>query len=120
MVMYGIEDLWRVNLNRKGKGMIKGIKIVGVMLIIGLLILIKVALADNLFLTGVVRSIDQKKGIIRVAVSSESCRGLREFTVPEDSRTDLDSSLIGKRIEFFINSDKCEQGRIYTILGGQK
>jgi hypothetical protein len=71
---------------------------------------------DNLSLTGYVRSIDSANGIISLEITSEGCRGPRSFRVPEDSRDDLDASLIGKKLRFSIDSSKCERGRIYNIV----
>jgi hypothetical protein len=71
---------------------------------------------DNLFLTGFVRSIDSNSGIISLDITSESCRGPRVFRVPDDSKGDLDASLIGKKIQFMIDSSRCERGRIYNIV----
>ena len=71
---------------------------------------------DNLSLTGVVRSIDSNNGIISLDITSEGCRGLRTFRVPDDAKGDLDASLIGKKLQFMIDSSKCERGRIYNII----
>jgi|WetSurMetagenome_2_1015567.scaffolds.fasta_scaffold383232_2 hypothetical protein len=71
---------------------------------------------DNLSLTGFVRSIDSNNGIISLDITSESCRGPRVFRVPDDAKGDLDASLIGKRIQFMIDSSKCERGKIYNIV----
>jgi hypothetical protein len=71
---------------------------------------------DNLSLTGFVRSIDGNNGIISLDITSEGCRGPRAFRVPDDAKGDLDASLIGKRLEFMIDSSKCERGRIYNII----
>jgi hypothetical protein len=71
---------------------------------------------DSLLLTGFVRSIDGSNGIISLDITTEGCRGLRAFKVPDDSKGDLDSSLIGQRLQFLIDSSKCERGRIYSII----
>jgi hypothetical protein len=71
---------------------------------------------DNLSLTGFVRSIDSSNGIISLDITSESCRGLRAFRVPDDARGDLDASLIGQKLGFMIDSSKCERGKIYNML----
>lgn len=70
---------------------------------------------DNLLLTGVVRSIDTVTGTIWIDVTSEGCTGLRGFKVHEEARVDLDTSLIGKRLNFLIDSSTCERGRVYYI-----
>jgi hypothetical protein len=75
---------------------------------------------DRLFLTGVVRSVDSISGIIRVNVTSEGCKGLREFKVPADAAKDIEITLIGKRMQFYIDSATCVSGRTYNMLtGGQ-
>jgi hypothetical protein len=71
---------------------------------------------DNLSLSGFVRSIDSSNGIISLDITSEGCRGLRAFRVPDDAKGDLDASLIGKKIQFMIDSSKCERGKIYNIV----
>ena len=71
---------------------------------------------DNLSLTGVVRSIDKNNGIISLDITSEGCRGQRAFKVPDDDRDDLDASLIGKKLQFMIDSSKCERGRTHKII----
>lgn len=71
---------------------------------------------DNLSLSGFVRSIDSSNGIISLDITSEGCRGLRAFRMPDDAKGDLDASLIGKKIQFMIDSSKCERGRIYNII----
>jgi hypothetical protein len=71
---------------------------------------------DNLSLTGFVRSIDSGNGIISLDITSEGCRGLRAFKVPDGAKGDLDASLIGKRLQFMIDSSRCERGRIYNII----
>ena len=73
---------------------------------------------ENALLTGFVKSIDQKNGIVWINVTSQpkSCKGLREFRMPEDAKEDLNTSLIGKRLQFLINTGKCERGKVYEIL----
>ena len=71
---------------------------------------------DRLFLTGVVRSVDSSSGTLRINVTSEGCKGTRDFRAPEDGTRDLDASLVGKTIQFYIDSAICEQGRVHNIL----
>ncbi|HBE44071.1 MAG TPA: hypothetical protein DDW17_01125 [Deltaproteobacteria bacterium] len=71
---------------------------------------------DNLLLTGFIKSFDANIGVIMVNITSEGCEGLREFKIPEDAKEDLDASLIGKRIQFYINSNTCERGKVYDII----
>lgn len=71
---------------------------------------------DYLLLTGFIKSYDASKGIIRIDVRSESCTGLRDFSVPEYAKEDLDPSLINQRVQFYIKSAVCERGRIYEMI----
>jgi hypothetical protein len=75
---------------------------------------------DELSLTGFVKSIDKTNGIISINVTSESCRGLRVFRVPDDARNDLDASLIGRKLQFDIDSATCERGKVYTIISKEQ
>ena len=70
---------------------------------------------DDLLLAGFVKSFDANRGIIRIQVTNEGCEGLREFRVPDDVKEDLDTSLIGERLLFYINSSTCERGKIYDM-----
>lgn len=71
---------------------------------------------DHLFLTGVVRFVDPSSGTLRINVTSEGCTGIREFKAPDNGAADLDASLIGKRIQFYIDSTVCERGKVHTIV----
>lgn len=75
---------------------------------------------DELYLTGNIKSYDKERGIVWVQVNSEGCKGLREFKVPESVRSDLEHSLIGQRIEFYINSSRCEKDKVYEMILGRK
>ena len=99
------------------KGFIR--KKIGVVLVSFILVALCVQTSravDNLSLTGFVKSIDSNNGIIRVNVTSESCKGLREFRVPDGAKSDLDTSLIDKKLQFYINSATCERGKVYNII----
>lgn len=85
-------------------------------LLTGLLISQEVFSVDELYLTGVIKSYHKEKGLIWVDVRSEGCKGLREFRIPDSMRLDLDPSLVGHRINFFINSPKCEPGHVYNLI----
>jgi hypothetical protein len=71
---------------------------------------------DDLLLTGFIRSYDAGRGIIKIDIRSEGCVGLREFSVPEYAKEDLDPSLISQRVQFHIKSPTCERGRIYEMI----
>jgi len=88
-----------------------------VVLVVLLLLGVRTGLTiDNLYVTGVVRSVDPGSGTVRVDVTSEGCKGLREFQLSKDAVRELDNSLIGKRTQFHIDTNMCERGKIYTIL----
>ena len=75
---------------------------------------------DHLLLTGVVRSVDSNSGTISINVTSEGCKGIRDFKVHSDAAKDIETTLIGKRMQFYIDSATCVSGRTYNILiGGQ-
>ena len=75
---------------------------------------------DHLLLTGVVRSVDSNSGIIRINVTAEGCKGIRDFKAPSDAAKDIEATLLGKRMQFYIDSATCVSGRTYNILAGGK
>ncbi len=72
------------------------------------------ASVDELFLTGIVKGIDQQTGIITVDVKSESCRGVRHFKLIDASS--LKDSLPGKKISFRIDSAACRSDSVYKMI----
>lgn len=75
--------------------------------------------SDELYLTGIVKSIDHNTNIVVVDVKSASCRGLREFIL--DGPAALLDPLVGNKIDFTIDSSTCESGTKYKMfLGGRK
>jgi hypothetical protein len=68
---------------------------------------------DELFLTGIVRTVNANSGIVVVDVKSQSCPGLRSFNFKNS--TDLEG-LEGKKISFSIDSSVCRSGEIYKII----
>jgi hypothetical protein len=99
------------------KGFIR--KKIGVVLVSFILVALCVQTSravDNLSLTGFVKSFDNNSGIVRVDVTSESCKGLREFRMSDDAKGALDASLIGNKVQFYINSATCERGKVYNII----
>ena len=71
---------------------------------------------ENLLLTGIIKSVDAISGIVRIQVSTEKCKGLWNFKIPDYAKEDLDKSMIGRRIQFVINSSVCDPRNIYTIM----
>jgi hypothetical protein len=93
-------------------------KIVGIILVFFILITLCPQTSfslDNLSLTGFVRSIDSSNGIMSLDITSESCRGPGAFRIPDYTKGDLES-LIGKKIQFMIDSSKCERGKIHNMI----
>jgi hypothetical protein len=92
------------------------LKTIGSLFFASLLFISTLQAVDELYLRGIIKSYDKQKGIIWVNVLSEGCRGLREFRLPENAKEDLDPSLIGQKIDFYINSSVCEKGKIYNMI----
>ncbi len=65
---------------------------------------VSILAADELFLTGVVSSIDYDKKLAAVKVLSATCRGEREFS--SDNPAEL-TEFVGKKINFSIDSSTC-------------
>lgn len=68
--------------------------------------------SDELFLTGVVRSVNSKSGMVIMDVKSEVCHGVRSFMVDDISILD---GLTGKKISFFIDSSICKADKLYKM-----
>ena len=67
---------------------------------------------DELYLTGIVRTVYANSGMVTVDVKSHSCRGVRRFKF--DNTLDMEG-LEGKKISFSIDSSFCKAGGIYKI-----
>lgn len=73
---------------------------------------------DELYLTGIVKSVDHNTKIVVVDVQSASCHGVRKFTA--DYPSELDES-VGKIINFSIDSSTCKDNEVYKMFpGGRK
>ena len=68
---------------------------------------------DQLYVTGVIKSINAVTGIVLVDVTSSSCHGMRTFKA---SKSEILEDYIGERVSFFIDSNRCEVKEVYTIL----
>jgi hypothetical protein len=77
-------------------------------------LVISATATDELFLTGIVKGIDQQTGIITVDVKSESCRGIRHFKLIDAST--LEDTRPGKRISFRIDSSVCKSDIVYKMI----
>lgn len=74
--------------------------------------------ADELYLTGIVKSTVHNTRTVVVDVQSSSCHGPREFTVDEPYGLD---DFVDKKIDFSIDSSTCESGKVYKMFpGGRK
>lgn len=71
---------------------------------------------ENLSLTGIIRAVNPQTGIVRIQVTSEQCKGLWNFKFPEYAKDDLDNSIVGKRLQFTIDSPICDPKRLHTIV----
>jgi len=91
----------------------------GVLLILAVALLIlfihPVYASDELFLTGIVKRVDLNKKTVVVDVRSQSCHGIREFTVDDASQLD---DFVDQRIDFSIDSSTCEPGGVYKMFPG--
>lgn len=68
---------------------------------------------DELYLCGIVRQIDIANGTAVIDVTSENCPGSREFKTTANA--DLSPNDVDVRKCFFIDSDSCKSGYVYTI-----
>ncbi|HMK55144.1 MAG TPA: hypothetical protein VK448_00735 [Dissulfurispiraceae bacterium] len=84
--------------------------------IIGVLIVMTlpfvVLASDELNLTGVVKEVDARAGVVTIDVKSRSCKGIRTFK--SDNIAIFDSQS-GKIVSFFINSSSCSGNDVYKI-----
>jgi hypothetical protein len=87
-----------------------------VVLIFGSLYLIgsPVYAGDELYLTGIVKSVDVNSGTIVVDVQSQSCPGLRRFSVEDASG--LQGLNKGEKVSFTIDGSACKDNAIYKIM----
>jgi hypothetical protein len=69
--------------------------------------------ADELFLRGVVKSVDIVKKTITIDVTSQSCRGTRIFTVEKPLEAE---ALEGEWIDFSIDSSICKSDEVYSMV----
>jgi len=69
---------------------------------------------DELYLTGTIKSIDQKAGLVYMEVTTASCRGMKTFRA--DQRLDTLEIYVNQVISFYIDSSTCEEKANHTIL----
>lgn len=70
---------------------------------------------DELFLTGIIKSIDHNTKTVVVDVQSSSCHGTRTLVVDNPSALD---DFINKKIDFSIDSSICKYGEVYKMFPG--
>jgi len=68
---------------------------------------------DELYLTGILKSVNVNAGTIVVDVKSQSCPGLRTFSVGNVSGL---QGLKGKKFSFRINSSSCKGNTVYKTI----
>ena len=71
-----------------------------------------ISAVDELYLTGILRSVDVKSNTIVVDVLSQSCPGPKRFSV---SNARFLQGREGGKISFSINSSSCKDSVIYRI-----
>jgi hypothetical protein len=71
--------------------------------------------ADELHLTGMVKSIDHNTRTVFVNVLSSSCPGMLRFAVDDAAALD---DFVGQKISFFIDSSTCRSDQVYKMLPG--
>ncbi len=73
---------------------------------------------DDLYLAGILKSIDHDRKTVVVDVLSANCHGTREFSVDDPNELNF---YLGKRIEFSIDSATCDSDTVYQLfLGGRR
>ncbi len=85
-------------------------------LLVGLVVLFTTVVyaEDELSLTGIVKSLNNKTRTAIIDVKSSSCRGLRTFTV---DNPDVFQDLVDQKIIFSIDSSTCKRNETYRITG---
>jgi len=68
---------------------------------------------DELYLVGVVMSVDLRTGTVLVDIKSHNCKGLHRFRINDASELE---GLSGKKVSFAINSSVCLPGEVYNIV----
>ncbi len=68
---------------------------------------------DELYLTGIIKTVNQVTGVAYVEVVSSSCHGMRTFRADEPEKL---GNLTGRKISFFIDSNRCRDDSVHTML----
>ena len=68
---------------------------------------------DQLYVTGIIKSVNPATGLVMVDVTSSSCHGMRTFKA---DNLDKLQAYIQQRISFFIDSNRCNVKETYTIV----
>ncbi len=68
---------------------------------------------EPLFLTGVIKTVDIRSGILTIDVKSNNCHGIRRFRVDD---TGAYRGLEGAEICFYIDSSSCRSAKITKVI----
>ncbi len=68
---------------------------------------------DELYLTGIIKTVNQVTGVVYVEVVSLSCHGIRTFRADQPEKL---ANLIGTKVSFFIDSNRCRDDAVHTML----
>jgi hypothetical protein len=68
---------------------------------------------DQLYLTGIIKSVNTATGLVYVEVRSLSCPGMKSFKV---DAPEVLLRYIDQRVSFFIESNTCKDDSVHTML----
>ncbi len=97
---------------RGGRLVLDALFVGTVLLLLGMSVQV-VDAGEDLDLTGVIKGFNPAKGIVYVDVTSKSCPGMRTFRVDKPSEVE---KYIEEQITFQIDSEKCNDNTVHTIL----
>ena len=67
---------------------------------------------DELYLTGVIKSVNPVTGLVYAEVLSSSCQGMRIFRADQPEKM---ADYENQKISFFIDSNRCNDNAVHTI-----
>ena len=80
----------------------------------GILFCTQAVAVDELYLCGIVKEVNTIDALVTIDVASKSCGGLQKFKLSAATKGRT-SFTVGNRKCFFINSNSCKAGYLYTI-----
>ncbi len=87
-----------------------------ILILIGAFLVLNVPSAkagdDDLDLTGIIKSVDEKQGTVTIKVLSSGCEGIKKFNYHDTLKA---SENIGKKVRFALDSEICNGNEIYRI-----